>query len=46
MAQDFQCFDQLNETNSNITDYVISSTFEFRYLENGQSCHENCKQVI
>ena len=46
MAQDFQCLDQSNETISNMTDNVISSTLEFKYSENGQSCQENCKQVV
>ena len=46
MAQDFQCLDQSNETNSNETDVVISSTFTFEYSENGQLCEGNCKQVI
>ena len=42
MAQDYQCLDQSNQTNSSI----VSSTFAFEYFENGQLCEGNCKQVI
>ena len=45
MAQDYQCLDQSNQTNSNMTD-IVSSTFAFEYFENGQLCEGNCKQVI
>ena len=46
MAQDFQCLDESNQTNSNMTDVVISSTLKFEYSENGQLCEGNYKQVI
>ena len=45
MAQDYQCLDQSNQTNSNMSD-IVSSTFEFEYSENGQLCEGNYKQVI
>ena len=46
LAQDFQCLDESNQTNSNMTDVVISSTLKFEYSENGQLCEGNYKQVI
>ena len=45
MAQDYQCLDQSNQTNSNMTD-IVSSTFAFEYSESGQLCEGNCKKVI
>ena len=46
MAQDYQCLDQSNQTNSNMTDNVVSSTLTFEYNENSQLCEGNCMQVI
>ena len=46
LAQDFQCLDESNQTNSNMTDNVVSSTLTFEYAENDQLCEGNCMQVI
>ena len=46
LAQDFQCLDKSNQTNSNMTDNVVSSTLTFEYAENDQLCEGNCMQVI
>ena len=46
LAQDFQCLDESNQTNSNMTDNVVPSTLTFEYAENDQLCEGNCMQVI